>query len=247
MSSMVRLAVYGLLLSMLGWVGAAWSGEKEKKEKSNGLIIKGELKADDPIDKVLNEPAKVYPLKVGKGDGLLVFMKGQNWDPELRVVDAQDKELARNDDLEGLNPGAGFVAPAAGEIKIIAGSHDGSVGPFTLNVVVVKNGPASLAKQENLQAGDNQDPVLMQPAKVYTMKLTKGKRYVVDLLASDWDCELRVVGPGNKEVARNDDYMGTTDWSHVEFEAAEDGDYQIVAGSHGGETGRFFLAAREAK
>lgn len=236
-----------LCLAMLCWGGVAQPGEA-KKGDGQGLLIKGELMAGDTVDKVLNQPAKVYPLKVKKGDGVLITLKGEGWDPELRVTDADGKQLGRNDDFEGLNPGLAVVAPESQEIKIIAGSHDGTVGAFTLEAQIIRGDePGNLVKEDSVNAKDKQDPELMQPAKVYRMKLAKGKTYVIDMVAQDWDCEMRVLGPDGKEVGRNDDFRGVAQWSRVRLEAPEDGEYQIVAGSHGGETGRFVLLAREMK
>jgi thiol-disulfide isomerase/thioredoxin len=143
---MLRAWICGVAVLALvpaGWAQAA--GEKGDKDKE--LKVSGELKNDDPFDKVREKSyCKTYKFKMTKDKKYQIDMKSKDVDSYLRLEDSGGKQLAFDDDGGGF-PDARivFTAPKDDTYVIICTTFGpGETGKFTLTAVPVTE------KQEKL-------------------------------------------------------------------------------------------------
>lgn len=95
-----------------------------------------------------------------------------------------------------------------------------------------------------LNANDPNDEKLNNPAKKYTVKLSKDKSYIIDLVSNDFDAYLRLLDKAGKQLAEDDDGGGDLN-ARIIHGIDKDGDYQIVVTSFDGQVGKFNLKVRE--
>ena len=82
-------------------------------------------------------------------------------------------------------------------------------------------------------------------AKVFLVKLEKGKSYQIDMMSKAFDCYLRLENSKREQLAEDDDSGDGTD-ARIEFTPTEDGVYRIIATSFAeGEMGPFNLRIEE--
>jgi hypothetical protein len=88
-----------------------------------------------------------------------------------------------------------------------------------------------LSKSAVLKKDDEKDTraeFKNSPRKVYTVALTAGKAYQIDLKSKDFDTVLRLEDAKGKEVAFNDDVDPSTFDSRIIYKAAASGDFKII-------------------
>ncbi len=95
-----------------------------------------------------------------------------------------------------------------------------------------------------LNANDPNDEKLNNPAKKYTVKLSKDKTYIIDLVSGDFDAYLRLLDKAGKQLAEDDDGGGDLN-ARIIHSIDKDGDYQVVVTSFDGQVGKFNLKVRE--
>ncbi len=85
------------------------------------------------------------------------------------------------------------------------------------------------------------------PHKVYTTKLTKGDKVIIELKSKDFDAVVIVEDAKNKVLAYNDDdFAGGTLDSKLEWTVPADGEYRIIATSLNKKSGDFQLTVTKA-
>lgn len=77
----------------------------------------------------------------------------------------------------------------------------------------------------------------------YTFEGTAGQVMTITLASEDFDPVLSLMGPGEAEIAANDDFGGTLH-STIIIELPEDGTYTVVARSFSGQGGDYDLVVR---
>ncbi|MEA5449754.1 pre-peptidase C-terminal domain-containing protein [Leptolyngbya sp. CCNP1308] len=77
----------------------------------------------------------------------------------------------------------------------------------------------------------------------YTFEGTAGQVMTITLASEDFDPVLSLTGPGEAEIATNDDFGGTLN-STIIVELPEDGTYTVVARSFSGQGGDYDLIVR---
>lgn len=77
----------------------------------------------------------------------------------------------------------------------------------------------------------------------YTFEGTAGQVMTITLASADFDPVLSLMGPGEAEIATNDDFGGTLN-STIIIELPEDGTYTVVARSFSGQGGDYDLVVR---
>jgi hypothetical protein len=106
-----------------------------------------ELKADDPIDEgrkptpplEVKSRFRAFPVRLSAGKEYLIRMLSTDFDAFLRLVDANGKQVAFDDDGGGhRNALIRFVAPATAEYRVIATSYLPAVGHFKIVVSEVQ-------------------------------------------------------------------------------------------------------------
>jgi hypothetical protein len=220
----------------------------------NGGVAKVEsdLSNNDERDAARNNsPCKVFITKLEQGKRYQIDMTSSTVDSYLRLEDSTGKELAHDDDSGGgRNARIRFACPKNGTYRIIATSFGGGAGPFSLVVttseepkLVLQNGEAKI--EAELSDSDTKDSLRKASyCKVYTLQLTMGKTYQIDMRSNRMDSYLRLEGGGGAQVAEDDDSGGALN-ARIVFNCAADGTYRIVATTLAGGTGPFSLTVRE--
>jgi len=119
-----------------------------------------------------------------------------------------------------------------------------------IHEVRVKDG---LTIQDKLAVGDDRDKKLKDSyCKVYLVRMTADKTYVIRMNAADQDkidAVLRVEDKGGKELAFNDDDPNeNTLNARIDFNCPKDGVYRVIATSlNDNETGDYTLLIKQAK
>lgn len=85
-----------------------------------------------------------------------------------------------------------------------------------------------------LSDADTKDSKLGNPCKVFSVTLTKGTEYRIDLKSVDFDAYLRLEDPNGLELTANDDGGGGRD-ARIVFTPKRDGTYRVIAIAFGGE------------
>ncbi len=130
---MVRYAAIALLALVPLSAGIAQVG----KDKKILLKVDGQLTNDDPKDRKINGPHKVYKVKLKKGTSYQIDMtcKDPQFDSYLRLEDKNGNELAFDDDSGGgLNARMIFNCQRDDEYNVIATVLNNRPGKFTLIV-----------------------------------------------------------------------------------------------------------------
>jgi hypothetical protein len=82
--------------------------------------------------------------------------------------------------------------------------------------------------------------------KIYTVKLSAGKTYQIDMESEDLDAFLRLEDAAGKRLAENDDVSPDNLNARIVFKCQTDGTYRIIATTFDdGETGAFLLKIRQ--
>jgi hypothetical protein len=112
-----------------------------------------------------------------------------------------------------------------------------------------KKGNQLLNKSDELTQSDQTDtnPIVSKSRrKVYTVKLSAGKAYQIDLKSKDFDAFLRLEDPAGKELVVNDDVAGSASLdSRIYYKVTKPGEYRVVATSLDGKLGKFTLTVAE--
>lgn len=222
------------------------------------LDITGQIQIGDARDPVRNHPGKVHEVNLKKNVTYQIDMTSNDLDSFLRLVDPAGTEVVRDEDSGGVpHARIRYVPKTDGAFKIFATTFNGGVGTYKLvcktdGPIPPKAGGLALgapaagkpaATTNQLQPGDRPDPRRNHPSKVFTVELTKGKTYVIDMTAG-FDTYLRLESPTGQNLAEDDD-GGEGLNSRLRFECTEDGTYRIVATSFSGGTGQFNLSVAE--
>ena len=94
-----------------------------------------------------------------------------------------------------------------------------------------------------LVPNDLPDKQRKHPCKIHTLKLSKDKVYVIDLMSMDFDTYLRVEDSKSKNLAEDDD-GGEGLNSRLRFLPPADDTYQIIVTSFAGGAGTYTLKLR---
>jgi hypothetical protein len=248
----VKIALLAATVILTG--NARLAAQTKLALKDGTVTVNGELAKDDTKDTVRNQPCKIYVVDLKGGQTYQIDMaRTKNIDPYLRLEDFTGKELASDDDGGGFpNARIIFKCPKDGAFRIIATTFNGSVGTYALAVtktveLALKTGKASVAG--NLTKDDAKDTARRASAcKIYTIKLTGGKTYQIDMVSKDVDSFLRLEDANGKELARDDDGGGFPN-ARIVFTSPEAATYRIIAttfsGRFSGEAGAFTLTVAE--
>lgn len=146
-----------------------------------------------------------------------------------RTVQQAVQQAAQNQQFQfqPIEP-QGLPTPAIGKLNLI-------------------NGQAT--EKGNLALNDPKDRVQgISPCKVYTIAMTAGKTYQIDLIRTNnqigFDPFLRLEDSAGKQLNMDDDGGGNLN-SRLMFACNQTGEYRIVATSLGGQAGNFTLQVSE--
>ncbi len=181
-----------------------------------------------------------YTFEAQAGDIIDIRMNGTsgNLDPQLVLLDAQDVELARNDDADTTTTRdsaiQGFAIPVNGTYTIVAtrfGENEGvSEGTFNLTLTrAVSATPGTGVGEVQTATGTiNND----QPGMSFTYTVNVNEVVTVELVrtSGDLDTLLIILAPDGREIVRNDDQSSDSTNSRIEnLLLNEQGDYTLIA------------------
>lgn len=223
--SVVALVLLGLLLN---WTGV-FSRTPEKPPVPPPPVIdpviamEGELTREDRPDpyreKVLkvSSPHRVHNVKLEAGKSYRIDLQSNYFDTYLRVENAEGLCLAVDDDGgENKNSQVNFVATENAPYKLIVTSTQGT-GPYTLKLT-----PSPALFIQNGKLTDFE--------QTFTVNLSPGTRYAVDLVSKDFDAFLRIEN-AKGDLIDESDTGGVQRNARLFIEPPQAGDYKIVATS----------------
>ena len=97
-----------------------------------------------------------------------------------------------------------------------------------------------------IAATDPNDRVRMNPCNTYTVELSGGKTYQIDMFRKDdkdFDPYLRLEDQAGKELAKDDDSGGNLN-ARIIFTAPKDGKYTVIATTDDGGIGKYGLSIK---
>jgi Bacterial pre-peptidase C-terminal domain len=225
------------------------------------LVRQGRLAQEDPRDPVIGQPAQVFEIELDADQLYRIDLKSKQFDAYLRLIDAKEKELARDDDSGGdFNARILYRPTARGVYRIIATSFDGNAGDFSLTVTpqaspkpdkfvagkVRKLESGALLIESEINASDPTDRVKEKShCHVHELELSPTKAYVIDLASTRFDAYLRLEDATGKQIAEDDDSGGGTN-ARLRFRPRAPGVYRIIATTfEPGTFGAYSLTIRE--
>ncbi len=216
----------------------------------NELRIEGTLARTDP--EVMGKPAKVHPVKMSAGKTYLIDLESKDFDSYLRILDADGKQLAKDDDGgEGFNARLRFTPPKEGEYQVVATTFNSGQGSYVLKIRDLAPGApgkAAVTSGKDLRfegvLAKNSPAVMGKPAQVHPVKMSAGKTYLIDLESDDFDSYLRVLDAAGKQLAEDDD-SGKGFNARLRFTPTTDGEYQVVATCFSSGQGSYVLTIRD--
>jgi hypothetical protein len=256
---MLRIA--GTLVALLLLAGVVTSQDetvkRKKKAKADLLDVKGQLLDTDPVDAVHRQPCKLYTVNLKKEKTYVIDLESSDFDAFLRLESSKGDAIAEDDDGGGdLNSQIIHIPDQDGGFKIVATRlGDDGKGAFRLRVRELKykaNKPVEVGENglkidAKLTMDDAEDMVGPKHRyKLYSVKMTAGRTYTIDLESSQFDAFLRLHDGKFRKLAEDDD--GGNDLnSRIVHRATADGVYHIIATTFDGEVGDFTLKVREEK
>jgi RNA polymerase sigma factor (sigma-70 family) len=194
-----------------------------KDEASISYNVKFKAGATYQIDMIGTDPAKL--------------------DPYLILKDANDKELARDDDGGGnFNARIVYRATTGGSYQIVATWIAKGEGPYTLTVREKDSTQTVGPKGLEIKGQFNKEKAIP-----YTVKLQEGKTYQIDMVRGNQhtlDPFLILKDPSGKEVAKDDDSGGNLN-ARIIYMAKTGGNYQVIATWINNGVGDYTLTVRE--
>jgi peroxiredoxin len=97
-----------------------------------------------------------------------------------------------------------------------------------------------------LTKDDAKDKQRGGPAKTYTVKLTAGNTYTIDLMSKDFDAYLRLLDAKDNQLDEDDDSGGDLN-SRIIFNCPKTGEYKIVCTTYGEQmSGQFVMTVKSS-
>src|SRR5262249_19804422 len=117
------IATIGVLL----FSQSAFAQEAQKiKLKDGKVAVEGSLTQDDAKDKARNHPCKIFVIELKKGTAYQIDMVSKKIDSYLRLEDADEEQLAEDDDSGGFpNARITFACKKDGAYRIICTTFNG--------------------------------------------------------------------------------------------------------------------------
>jgi hypothetical protein len=191
---------------------------------------------------------KRYPVKMAAGKPYVIDARSEAFTPHVYVEDPGGRFVAEAGSLPGAS-GAQltFIPPAAGSYTVVvASADDGRTGAFDLKVLAA--GPDAELPVKREDRLDATDPLDGYPTrrhhKTYSVRLTAGKVYDIEMTAPKLDSFLYVQDAFGQLVAA-DDNGGEGGNARLRFAAPRTANFTIIATTaRPGATGAFSLRVR---
>lgn len=167
-----------------------------------------------------------WEIEMEPGEGVLVLISSQVFDPAVAVQDEQGKELAENDDIKPGDQRARliFIAPAKGKYKVVITNYKNAAGgQFELNATRFRSVAIEPGKQKKISVKNERAWARFRVEKPQDFSL---------IFAQDrGQGRLAVLGPGGEAVPALEPLQ--SDRTLYRFTAAEPGEHFIRFGELG--------------
>ncbi|MEM7415606.1 MAG: PPC domain-containing protein [Gemmatimonadota bacterium] len=197
-------------------------------------------------------PVQRWTIDGRAGDRLTISLESDDYDSYLYFTGPGMAEAETNDDGgEGLDSEMTVTLTMDGTYTIGAAAlSSGAMGAYRLSVSAPVD-PANLPTAgRQLSLGVPMSGALTDTdarydghlVQAWSFRAEAGQRVTIDQMSEDFDSYLRIVGPGLSERTNDDGGDGLNSRLDVTF--PETGEYRIIAGSLGGNTGSFTVQVR---
>jgi hypothetical protein len=214
-------------------------------------VFEGTLVTGDVIAGSLSDatPNAAYTFEALAGDVVTIELSSADFDPYLTLLNADDEELAYDDDSAGeLNSLIlGFVIPDDGTYTVLVESYghisSGSATPGSYTLALSADEPVVSPPPDDddvmLMIGDEVAGTLTDdvPYAEYSVFAFANDVVTITLVSDDFDAYLVLLDEAGNELAANDDGAGGLDAGIISFIIPEDGVYTVVAQSFGYQVG----------
>lgn len=213
------------------------SGGDQREERFAGTINVGQS-----VTGSLTEGTRdAWTLVVQGGQAIQINMDA-GFDTYLELYGPDGREIARNDDYNGLNSQINVTLPGAGMYTIIARAFSSSRGgPYTLGVLSGGGGSTSSGGSTtsdtqvntagSISFGQTLSATLIDETRDAWTLVAQGGEMIQINMDADFDTYLELYGPDGREIDRNDDHNGLDSQINVVLPGA--GTYTIIARSFG--------------
>jgi hypothetical protein len=220
------------------------------------LTLPGELRQNDPLDRVLLLPHQAFNFYFKKGKSYVIDAKSKEFDPYLRLENMANVAL-KNEDLGGNGHSTLHFSPLQdGIYRVVATAYDSRAGRFDVSIrelppaKVYDVGADGLKLLAMLSVADPVDIIngraVNLRCRVYLVKLSAKQKYQIDLTSNQFDPVLRIENSKGKELAFDDDSGGFPN-ARLVFAPPADGVYRIIATQFDARVGAFELGVKEVK
>jgi hypothetical protein len=199
------------------------------------------------------KPVQAWALEALAGETATIRLESEDFDAYLFAYGPGMMESLTDDDSGGgLNSELTVWFPETGTYTIGAGALSSpSSGSYTLSVSDPIDMSGLSTDGRSLRIGSNAKGILTgvdaviegQPVQAWALEARAGDFLIIDLISDDFDSYLFVVGPGLAEPLFDDD-GGDGLNSRLSVSFPDDGVYNVIASSLGGELGAFTLQVR---
>lgn len=209
---------------------------------------------------------QVWTLGASPGEEVQVDLRSDDFDAFLYIVGPGLNEGLRDDDGgSGLNSRLCFVPDQPGEYRLVASSLNAETGAFTI-AAAPSNGSCggavatseiddltqfptegrtiAVGEERTGGLGSSDATFYGSPAQAWAAQGRAGAAFSVDLVSSDFDAFLTVLGPGLDEYLTDDDGAGRCD-SRISLTFPQSGEYRIIVSTLGAGAGAYRLIAGE--
>jgi hypothetical protein len=200
------------------------------RAQGKDMVIEGQVKAG------------VHKLKLETGTLYQFEVKAKEFEPSVTMIGSFIPNTVQFGKERNTFRGV-FFPPKNGDYSLyilpnIGFNPKGGLLDYTLTVKTMKVDETPLLKKEDKLTAD--DPKYANPQvfnkthhKVYPIKVTAGKTYIIDMVAAKADGNkldpyLYLEAPNKNVVARDDDSGGFPN-ARIIFTATMDGEYRVVA------------------
>jgi hypothetical protein len=249
------------MISLL-WLVAASACAQQPAPKTKGadgtrdVLVAGQILKDDARDKIRNVPSKVHALRLEKDKVYVVDLTGEGIVPFVHLEDSTGNVLSQGTNRVNNASRLRFSAPKDDIYLFYVASLGGSEGKYSLSVklfspTAVKAIPLAtplLNKATEIRGqltpDDPPDQFRDFPSKVHTIDLKGGKKYVFDLMSTQFDAYLMLQTAGAVIISQDDDSGGNLN-SRLRYRPTADGSFRVVATTFNGQVGAFTLRVAE--
>jgi hypothetical protein len=226
-------------------LAAATAEAQQDRTIAIGQTVNGVLAATDPVARGRKAPYHVWTLEGRRGQRIVIDLRSSDFDAYLVLRDDAGVTLGSDDDGGGDNNARlHTVLPRDGSYRIIAtGFTESARGGYSLSVSGWEAPSAPPAGTVGaIGLGETKDGILEPGDEIagdgpfqdrWTFEARAGQRLRIDLMSTDFDAFLVLLGPDGTQLATDDDGAGEGQNAMISYRAAVAGRYTAIATSYG--------------